>query len=91
MGLLRLLLALCVFCGHSRGLGGLSWLAANIAVECFFVISGFYMQLILSSKYTRHRLGPAHQPPEDFIPTQKSGADDLADRGIRPHRVPATG
>jgi peptidoglycan/LPS O-acetylase OafA/YrhL len=28
-----------------------------VAVECFFVISGFYMQMVLSTKYTREKLG----------------------------------
>ncbi len=57
MGLLRILLAICVFCAHSRSLGNLRWLGGGLAVELFFVISGFYMQLVLSTKYTRARLG----------------------------------
>jgi len=57
MGLFRLLLAACVLFGHSQPLGGLNWLPAGTAVESFFVVSGFYMQLILSEKYTRQRLG----------------------------------
>jgi peptidoglycan/LPS O-acetylase OafA/YrhL len=32
-------------------------LDATLAVEIFFVISGFYMQLVLSSKYTKEKLG----------------------------------
>jgi peptidoglycan/LPS O-acetylase OafA/YrhL len=65
LGLLRILLAVCVFCGHSEGMFGsrlldhLPWLAADLAVELFFVVSGFYMQLILSTRYTRAKLGKA--------------------------------
>jgi len=57
MGVLRILLAICVFCAHSRPLGHLRWLGGDLAVELFFVISGFYMQLILRTKYTKHILG----------------------------------
>ena len=57
MGALRLLLALCVFCAHSRPLGNLHWLGGDLAVECFFVISGFYMQMVLTEKYSKPRLG----------------------------------
>jgi len=52
MGLIRLILALSVVVCHSdyifhSGLVGGSW-----AVEAFYIISGFYMSLILSEKYT---------------------------------------
>ncbi len=57
VGLLRILLAVCVLCWHGRPLGGLHWLRGDMAVELFFVISGFYMQLVLSGKYTRPKLG----------------------------------
>ena len=57
MGLIRILLAIAVFCGHSRPLGNLSWLGGDLAVELFFVISGFYMQLVLSARYTNEKLG----------------------------------
>jgi peptidoglycan/LPS O-acetylase OafA/YrhL len=57
LGLLRILLAICVFCAHSRSLAHLRWLGGDLAVELFFVISGFYMQLILSTRYTRSTLG----------------------------------
>jgi len=58
MGLFRLLLAVCIFCAHARPLGHFPWLNGEVAVELFFVISGFYMQLVLSSRYTRETLGP---------------------------------
>lgn len=57
MGIFRLLLAVCVLFGHSAPLGHFNWLNATTAVEVFFVISGFYMQMILREKYTAERLG----------------------------------
>lgn len=57
MGLLRILLAICVFCTHTRKLGSLHWLDGDLAVESFFVVSGFYMQLVLSTQYTKAALG----------------------------------
>jgi peptidoglycan/LPS O-acetylase OafA/YrhL len=53
MGCLRLLLALSVVAGHS-GHFFRSWylINAKAAVVCFFVISGFYMALVLNEKYT---------------------------------------
>ena len=57
MGLLRVFLALTVafqhYVGHPRlGISTLIGPGANLAVEVFFIISGFYMALILSEKYT---------------------------------------
>jgi peptidoglycan/LPS O-acetylase OafA/YrhL len=49
MGSLRLILALSVAFGHF-GLP-LSFPTADIAVQSFFVISGFYMALVLNEKY----------------------------------------
>jgi peptidoglycan/LPS O-acetylase OafA/YrhL len=49
---------MCVLFGHANTpLLGLAWLPATTAVEVFFVISGFYMQMILSEKYTHAKLG----------------------------------
>ncbi|MEO8886741.1 MAG: acyltransferase [Mucilaginibacter sp.] len=49
MGLIRILLAIAVLLGHagfsSKIVGG------DIAVEAFYIISGFYMSLILHEKY----------------------------------------
>ena len=55
MGVLRLFLALSVLLGHTRGRGFffLSFLQAGIAVDTFFMISGFYMALVLNEKYNR--------------------------------------
>ncbi len=55
MGVLRLFLALSVLLGHTRGHGffGLSFLDRELAVQTFFIISGFYMALVLNEKYTQ--------------------------------------
>lgn len=51
MGVLRLLLALTVVLGHNQ-LASL-WFGPGVymAVKAFFIVSGFYMSLILSGKY----------------------------------------
>jgi peptidoglycan/LPS O-acetylase OafA/YrhL len=59
MGLLRLLLAVSVVVGHAGGVyglrlenGGSAFLThGDTAVQAFYVVSGFYMALILSGKY----------------------------------------
>jgi peptidoglycan/LPS O-acetylase OafA/YrhL len=57
MGLIRTLLALAVADFHSHTMTvashvlDLGWVNGEIAVQTFFVISGFYMALILSGKY----------------------------------------
>ncbi len=50
MGLLRMFLALAVFFSH-EGYSGLHLLTGEAAVQAFFVVSGFYMALILRGKY----------------------------------------
>ena len=57
MGILRFLLATSVIIGHSSPIYGLSLLDAGLAVRVFFIISGFYMTLILNSKYHVQRGG----------------------------------
>lgn len=52
MGSLRLLLALCVVVVHAYPLWGFTGLS-SLAVHSFFVISGFYMSLILTEKYIK--------------------------------------
>ena len=61
MGLLRLLLALSVLTAHLKGKGifGFRLLYGDLAVECFFMVSGFYMALVLNEKYNR---------PGDYLP-----------------------
>src|SRR5262245_35618606 len=51
-----MLLALCVLLTHSA-FTGLPHLPGSIAVEAFFVVSVFYMALVLTEKYTPARLG----------------------------------
>lgn len=53
MGTLRLLLALSVVLFHSVPfpLTGSDWIGGLIAVESFFVVSGFYMALVLHDAY----------------------------------------
>ena len=52
MGLLRLLLAAAVVAEHSTPICGLTFTSGHLAVRLFFIISGFYMALILTTKYT---------------------------------------
>ena len=54
MGIIRFLLALAVVAFHSQRILGLRLMGGNEAVEIFFIISGFYMSLILRGKYARH-------------------------------------
>jgi peptidoglycan/LPS O-acetylase OafA/YrhL len=54
MGTFRLLLAVSVLATHlrfGRGVFGLAFLNGGLAVQCFFIISGFYMALVLNEKY----------------------------------------
>jgi len=52
MGVLRVLLAIAVVIVHGGGhLFGLATLRGDTAVQAFFVISGFYMALVLTTKY----------------------------------------
>lgn len=51
MGLIRFLLAITVVAAHSGSIFGLSMVGGRIAVQAFYIISGFYMSLILNEKY----------------------------------------
>lgn len=52
MGLLRLFLALSVIAGHAQTtIFGFNGIGAYYAVNFFFVISGFYMAMVLNEKY----------------------------------------
>lgn len=57
MGAFRVILALCVVVVHASPLPGLATLDAGLAVKTFFMISGFYMALILAEKYPATREG----------------------------------
>ncbi|WP_181318885.1 acyltransferase family protein [Photobacterium kishitanii] len=52
MGFLRILLALSVVIAHSEPFFGFKLIGGDKAVELFFIISGFYMAMILNNKYT---------------------------------------
>lgn len=52
MGIFRVLMALSVLLAHIPYAGGYQLVGGEIAVEVFFMISGFYMALILNEKYT---------------------------------------
>jgi peptidoglycan/LPS O-acetylase OafA/YrhL len=53
MGILRLILALAVVIDHSYPVYGLSLVNGRTAVEAFFIISGFYMTMIIREKYSK--------------------------------------
>jgi len=57
MGIIRLLLALSVVISHLGAVFGVRIIPGDLAVECFFIISGFYMSLILGDKYQLNRSG----------------------------------
>lgn len=51
MGVLRLLLAITVVIAHSTSIFGLTFVGGEVAVQTFYVISGFYMAMVLTEKY----------------------------------------
>ena len=51
MGIIRLILAISVVLSHSTAIFGFKLVAADLAVRAFYIISGFYMALILNEKY----------------------------------------
>jgi len=51
MGLIRTLLAISVVIAHSSSVFGIDLVGGQIAVQAFYIISGFYMSLILNEKY----------------------------------------
>jgi peptidoglycan/LPS O-acetylase OafA/YrhL len=51
MGALRLFLALSVVATHANSIFGVNFVGGQIAVQAFYIISGFYMTLILNEKY----------------------------------------
>jgi len=51
MGIIRLLLAISVVLEHSSSIFGFQIVGGRLAVEIFYIISGFYMALILNEKY----------------------------------------
>lgn len=51
MGVIRFMLALAVIIAHASAIFGLQLVSGEVAVQTFFIISGFYMALILTEKY----------------------------------------
>lgn len=51
MGVLRFYLAAAVIAWHTNSLGGYLPMTGDMAVEVFYLISGFYMALVLNTKY----------------------------------------
>jgi peptidoglycan/LPS O-acetylase OafA/YrhL len=51
MGTIRLLLAISVVMVHTTPIFGNTLVSGTIAVQAFYIISGFYMALILNEKY----------------------------------------
>jgi peptidoglycan/LPS O-acetylase OafA/YrhL len=51
MGIIRLLLALSVVAAHTTSFFGVHLVGGKVAVQAFYIISGFYMSLILNEKY----------------------------------------
>lgn len=51
MGIFRTILAIAVVVYHSYKIFGLRLCGGQVAVESFYIISGFYMALILNEKY----------------------------------------
>lgn len=52
MGILRLLLAIAVVLAHSGPVYGVQMTGGVASVQTFYMISGFYMAMVLSTKYT---------------------------------------
>src|SRR4029079_11666669 len=52
LGLIRVLLAMAVLFGHLPILENVHIMGAALAVQAFFIVSGFYMALVLSGKYS---------------------------------------
>lgn len=56
MGLFRFLLAIAVIAAHVGPIFGLRFVPGPTVVQTFFIISGFYMSLVLNEKYNSYWL-----------------------------------
>ena len=56
LGFFRVILAIAVVLTHSQSLLGYTLLGGELAVEAFYIISGFYMSMILNEKYSSNYL-----------------------------------
>ncbi len=54
MGLLRTLFALAVALGHLGAPWGFQPMNGNVAVQSFYIVSGFYMTMIYNEKYAAY-------------------------------------
>jgi peptidoglycan/LPS O-acetylase OafA/YrhL len=52
MGIIRLLLAIAVVITHCGNIFGMGFISGPVSVQAFYMISGFYMSLILEHKYS---------------------------------------
>lgn len=57
MGIIRLLLAIAVLVTHSETLFGLHMTGGTVAVQAFYIVSGFYMALVLEENYLKIQNG----------------------------------
>jgi peptidoglycan/LPS O-acetylase OafA/YrhL len=55
MGVIRVLLAIAVVLVHVGGVWGYQMIDGVIAVQAFYIISGFYMSLIINEKYNQKK------------------------------------
>ena len=53
MGILRFILAVCVILAHTDSLGFHFAIGGGTAVQCFYILSGFFMTMILTEKYNQ--------------------------------------
>ena len=56
LGFFRVILAIAIVLTHSQSLLGYTLLGSELAVEAFYIISGFYMSMILNEKYSSNYL-----------------------------------
>jgi peptidoglycan/LPS O-acetylase OafA/YrhL len=57
MGLLRILLAIGVVCAHTEAFFGTYFALGRVSVQAFYIISGFYMAMVLQEKYLEKKGG----------------------------------
>ncbi len=55
MGIVRFILAMSVIIAHTSPIFGSMYVGGVIAVKAFYIISGFYMSLILNEKYVQQK------------------------------------
>jgi peptidoglycan/LPS O-acetylase OafA/YrhL len=55
MGLLRFLLSLSVLSAHTGSIFGSNLIGGKMAVQAFFILSGFYMAFVLNQKYSKKK------------------------------------